>query len=554
VAAEAGAVIATARGVVIAAVIAVVLVGVVVLDGARSRGAVDRALVPGFDPARVTELVWARPGQPAIRAVRAGGWQLIAPSRAPADPDAIGEVLAALRGARWHRRGAVAGAGAVTTELTVVSGGERRVLGLGAPVAGTEQRWIVDGAHGVLVDRWVARALDRAPLALRITRPLAEVASAATIVIEGEPPARGVPGARVDLRLAGAPRRLVRPVALVLAGELAAALERALRDVEIVRLPDGPVAGPGLAITIAGQDPAAPAAISVELAGDCPGAPERVAVSGTAGDGCIERAAADAIVRAVAHLLQPPAAIVEPRPLTFEPTRIVLGDGAEVDPVASRVGGRPADPTRVAELLAALAAPAEVVPLPTTPATQQLIAADGDATTTLDLFAGGVLARRGEPVALRVASGAWALLVRPSRALREPGLWLEEPTTITGVRIDDVAYVRGAVIGSWSRLPRGAADAATLEALVGQLAAPRARGFVEPTAPTASPAGLVVAHRVTLTVTPPAGPPVERVLELGAPRAAGCPARVAGDIVVLPARICAQVASLGRPRARATGE
>ncbi len=528
--------IASLRGLAIAGAIAVVLVAVAILDGARTRGPVDRALVPGLDDARVTELIWTRAGQPAIRAVRAGAWQLVAPSRAPADPDAIAEVLAALRGARWHRRAAAAQAGAVQAEIAIVSGGDRRVLGLGAEVAGTDQRWIVMGDHGVLVDRWVVRALDRSLLSLRIARPLADAARATTIVIEGEPPSAAVPDARVDLRLTDAPRRLVRPVALALAPALAGALERALRDVEVVRLPDGAVRGPGLAITLAGADAAG--VTTVELDGDCPGAPELVAISGTAGDGCIERAAADQIVRAVIGLLQPPAAIVEPRPLAFDPTRLVLADGAELDLTALRVAGQPADPARVAELLAALAAPAEVVPRPTGPATGQLTARRADATIVLALFPGGLVARPGEPVALRPAPGAWALLVRPSPALRALGLWLEEPTTIARLAIDDLTYTRGAAIGDWSRAPSGAADAGTLEALVAALAAPRVLGFLD--------GSLTVTHRVILTVVPPAGAAVDHVLELGRPRADGCPARAGDTTVLLPASVCTQVARLAR--------
>ena len=539
--------IGSLRGLIVAAAIAGALVLAVIVDVARTPGTPDRAVWPGFAPDRVTELVWQRAGAPVVRAVRTGGWQLVAPARAPADPDAIGEVLAALRGARWHRRGPARDVRVATT-LTIVAGGERRVLGLASGDA--TQRWIVDGDHAVLVDGWVVRALDRDALALRVVRPLAEAAHAATIVIEGEPPSAGVPEARVDLRLEGTPRRLVRPVALALAADVAGTLDRAQRDVEIVRAPDGPVTGHGLAITVAGEA----GVTTVELAGDCAGAAERVAVTGTAGDGCIERAAADAVVRAVARLLEPPAAIALRQPLPFAPATLVLADGAALDVAALRVADRPADPTRVAELLAVLAAPAELVARPAGPVTQRVTARAGAAAITLELLAGRRVARAGEPIALQLAPGAWDVLVRPARALRDPALWLEEPTTITAVRVDDVRYTRGAVIGAWSRQPAGIADAAALEALVGLLAAPRARDFVDRTAPPfggaavrAPPAGdppLAVAHRVALTVTPPAGPTLERVLELGAPRATGCPARVGADIVVLPIELCAQVARL----------
>jgi hypothetical protein len=524
--------IASWRGLAIAAVIAVALAVILAIDLGRTRGAVDRALVPGFDPDRVTELVWERAGQPALRVVRAGdGWEIRPPSAAvagiPADPSAVSDVLAALRGARWHRRSAPV---PVQATLTVVAGAARHVLGIGASIAGTEQAWIVADGHGVVVDRWATRAVDRDPLALRIKAPLADIRIAQTIVIADDP--------HGPLRIDGTPRQLHAPDGFVLAADVSGELERALAAITIVRLPDGPGAAHGLDITVTGR-----AAIHLVLGGSCPGAPELVAVAGTAGDGCIERAAADGVERAVGRLHQPPASLVERRPVPFEPQRLVLADAVALDATALRVGDNRADPARVAELYAALAAPAEVAALPAGPATGRLVVTGHDGVTlTLDLFADHVLARHGEPVALRPAPGAWRLLVRPSRELRDVTLWLEEPTTITAVRIDDVSYQRGAILGDWTRQGGATggkpADARTLEALVALLAAPRALGFVDDPFP--------IVHRVTLVITPPTGAPTERVLALGPVRPAGCPARVERDAILLAAAICAQVAALAK--------
>jgi hypothetical protein len=437
----------------------------------------------------------------------------------------------------------------------VVMGAVRRVLGLGEPIAGTEQAWIVDDGRGVVVDRWAVRALDRDPLALRIKAPLADIRLAQAIAIEGEagPPA----GLRVD----GTPRQLHAPEGFLLAADLAGELERALAGVTIVRLPDGPGGAHGLSITATGGSlaPGVGAGVHLVIGGSCPGAPDLVAVSGTAGDGCIEPAAATAVEHAIGRLHQPREAIVERRPVPFEPQRIVLGDAVALDATALRVGDAPADPARVTELYAALAAPAEVAALPAAPATGHLVVTGrAGATITLDLFAEHVLARHGEPLALRPAPGAWSLLVRPSRELRDVTLWLEEPTTITTLRIDRVSYQRGAIIGDWTRLPAGAtdakpagakpadakpadarpADARILEALVGLLAAPRALGFIDDP--------IAIAHRVTLVITPPTGAPTEHVLELGAPRAAGCPVHADRDTVLLQAIVCAQVAALAK--------
>lgn len=526
--------IASWRGLAVAAAIAVALAVIVGVDVARTQGvgAIDRALVPGFDPARATELIWEGLGQPAIRAVRDGErWELRVPGAVPADTGAIGDVLAALRGARWHRQGEAPPPHAT---LTVVAGGERHVLGLAAPIAGTEQSWIVDDGRGVVVDRWVARALDRDRLALQIRRPFADVGAARSITVS-------VGSAYDDgyglLEVKGTPRRLVHPSALLLDPGVAAALDRALRDITVVRITDGPVPGRGLSISV---EYGGAASRVLELGGPCAAASNLVAVLGSTGQGCIERAARDAVRAALGRLGQPPAEIVERRPVPFEPVHVVLPDGVGLDTSPPRIGDAAADVTRVAELLAALAAPAEVVRLPAAPPIAHLTATDRTgAKIALDLFADRVLARHGEPVALRPAPGAWNLLVRPSRELRELTLWVEEPTTIIALVIDGVRYQRGQVIGAWDRRPAGPADAARVEALVAQLAAPRAIGFAD--------GPLAAAHRVTIEVTPPVGAPTRHVLELGAPRASGCPARTGGDTILLPAAICSEVVALGQP-------
>jgi hypothetical protein len=525
------------RGVAIAGAVAALLAIALVVDLGRTPARVDRALVPGFAPDRVTALVWERAGQPAVEVARTGGaWQIRARSSAPADSGAISDVLAALRGARWHRRSAPT---PVHATLTVVSGAARHAIGLGDVIAGTDQSWIVADGRGVVVDSWVARALDRDVLALRIRSPLADVRRARTIVLESAGTEPDGSPARVDLRIEGRPRRSVRPVALLLAAEPIDELERALGELAIVQLPAAPAQVRGLAISIAGAEPSASSMVTVEIGGSCPGSPQLVAVSGTAGDGCIEQLAATAIERAIARLRQPPDALVERRPIPFELQRIALADGTALELSPLRVGDHPADQARVAELLAALAAPAEVVPLPARPAAQHLVVTDRlGATTTVDLFAERVLARHGEPVALRPPPGAWSLLVRPSRELRDATLWLEEPTTITALRIDDILYQRGAVIGEWSRRPSAATRTATIEALVATLAAPHALGFIDERVATA--------HRVMITVTPPVGPVTERTVEVGPARAAGCPVRVERDAFLLPVVVCAQVAELAR--------
>jgi hypothetical protein len=549
--------IASWRGLAIVTAIAVALVIAVVVDLGRSSRVVDRALVPGFDPERVTELVWERAGQPALRVVRTGdGWEFRAGAVEPppaqesqlrADPAAIGEVLAALRGARWHRRGEPT---PVHTTLSLVASDGRRVLGIGDPLAGADQTWIVSGDRGLVVDRWVPRALDRDRLSLSIKRPLGDIRASDAIALEGqgdevagENPAglageaggkapRGFHG-RAPLRVIGRPRQLATALHLVLAADVVDQLERALAEIEIVRLLDGPSGAAGLAITAE----RGARRTSVVVGGACPGAPALVAISGPQGDGCIERAAAQTVEHAAARLQQPAGAIAERRPVPISPDHVVLSDGVALDIASRRVGGVAADPARIAELVAALAAPAEVVALPTGPAAQHLVVTGrAGVAFTLDVFAERVVARRGEPIALRPGPAAWQALVRPSRELRDAALWLEEPTMISELEIDGVRYVRGQVIGDWTRRPPGAADAHSIEALVGLLAQLRSSATTGPQ--------IAVIHRVAITVAPPAGAASQHVLELGAPRAAGCPARVGNDAVMLPAIVCVLVAAL----------
>lgn len=499
--------IASLRGVLTLAAIAFVLAIIALTD--RRPAALDHALVPGLDPSQITELVWQRDHH-ELRALRRGDtWQL---GELPADATALGDVLAALRGARWHRRGT---SQPVHATLTVVTQHGRHEIGIGGDLPGADQTWLTVGGSAVLVDRWVARALDRDALALRIRRPLADADRADHLQIDA-------------IRLARSPWRRESPAPLLLAPELVTPLLAALRDIELVRLPDSK---PGAATLTVAADTA-----RLALAGPCPGAPDLVAITGSAGDGCITRSSATALEQAAAALTQPDDLLVEKRPAPLEPTQLTLPDGAVLDVTHLRIADSPADPARVAELLAALSTPSTPVARPAQAATQTLTVTSAHGTITLDLFA-GLIARRDEPRALRPPPGAFALLTRPSRALRDPAPWLEEPTTITAIRIDDRIYQRGGTIGTWTR-DATPADAPALDALALALATPRVLAVLDtPIAPS---------HRVTLTVTPPVGAPTHHDLALGPPRASGCPARVASITLLLPLGLCHQVAALAR--------
>ncbi len=530
--------IASRVGLAVLAALAVALALLVALDHAPP--AIDHALVAGFDPDRVIELAWRRAGQPdVVLTHEPGGWSWREPAGL-ADQRRVGEVLAALRGARWHRRGARDRAGAVGTTLQVTSRDQTITFTIASPVAGTEQVWLLVGDQALLVDAWVTRALDPAPLELRDTAPLAGAASAALIWLDP----RRLDG--VQRHLEGTPRRLVvteMPISKTTPPEhtmwprpeLVAALERALAALVVVDLPPGPDGHGDRGVALVAHDHTV---TSIEVDGACAGHPTEVRIDGPGGRGCVTAAAWQA-ARAAMAAFDDPETFLDRRPLPVSPSRLVLPDGSvlELAGVPQLVIGPSRgdiDPTALTELLAALTAPAELVALPGGHAggtqARSIIVTSSGVELSLDLFAPDTIVRRGEPRGLRVGAGVWQLLLRPGTAYRTRVLWREEPTTITTITIDGIAWQRGAVIGEWQRAHEVAPAqvAAKLEALVGQLAAPEA---------IADGAHFAAVHRVTLTVTAP-GTPATHALDLGAPTAAGCPVHTDRDLI-LPAAACA---------------
>jgi len=534
--AEGGGMIASRLGVAIAAGLALVLAIVLAIDLGRTPEPSARALVPGFDAAQVTALAWARDGEPAIRIERVPGsgsatWRWTAPITAPADASTVEATLAALRGARWHRRERAGSAGIARATLTITRGSATTRIDVGAPLEGSAQTWVVLDGRALLVDDWVARALAPAPLALRVARPFADAASARAIELVREAP----PLAR---RLEGFPRRLAGPAGFVLAPEVATDVHRALAGLALTGLPAAAVEGASrLAIAL---EPATGPRVTIDVRErGC--TPPDVAISGSLGDGCAGIDQVAAIERALADLARPATELVDRRALPFEPASLVLPDGAVLD-LAGRpkLGDAPADPALVSELVLALATPVtQVVESASTIAPLGTITAADRAGTTLvlELLPGERIRRRGEPVALVPGPGAWAILRRPSTALRDPTLWREEPTTIRTISIDRTTYTRGAVVGEWTRSGPGRDDPAAVTELAANLALGRARPL---------PATPRVRHRVTFEVAPPTGAPVTRTLELGARRGAGCEAIVDGTPVLFEPELCDLVARLAR--------
>jgi hypothetical protein len=475
---------------------------------------VGRGLAGSLDLERVSAIRWERPDQPAIDIVKTGGgwtWGGI-----PASRRAVDDALASLR-ASWHRRAPARQAGTVHATIRVTAGATTRSLGIGEPLAGGDQVWLVDDDHALLVDAWVARALDLAPLDLRIRHPFADVESAPSIVITV---------AGHDLHVEGHPRRLAKPGPWLLDPARARVLEAAIAELELVDTKSG-CTGCDTTIQVGG--------IALSGGGRCASV-AGIAVRGTLGDGCVTTAAWQAVLAAVDAIAKPASAELRPIPVDGV-DKITLPDGGIVDlakrpTVIDGNDSRDADPDRVIELLAMLAAPGAQLPTTGEPAKRSLSAhTRGGASYTLDLFDGGRVARRGEPFALQISPGAWATITRPSLAYRDDKVWLEEPTTVHTLAVDDVTYTRGAVLGEWTRAPAGAVDAAAIDVAVIALSTLRA--------PAAKlPADFAPTKKLVLTLGAPASG--SHRLELGT----GCLARADGAGIQLSAELCAKLRAL----------
>ena len=548
--------IADLRALVVLAVIALALVAAVALDPGRP-AADDRAVLPGFDPARVRALTWrGEGGALALTRDPSGAWHVAGdPTQGLVDAHAVDDVLAGLRGARWHRRAtrALQVRRSLTIELAPGEPGSPHRIDVGERLAGTAQAWIAVDGQARLVDGWLADLLDPAPLAFRDRTPLAGAATASAITIRGPHD--------LALELHGPPWR---DRAGLIAPALGDALVAALSGLELVALGSGPAIGPAdYTISLAGAaggpgtgpsapgGPGASAAMpAVELGGACPGAPALVAVHTASGPAaCIAAAAWSDAVAAIAALARPPADVIDRRPAGFALDHIGL-PGATLAlvrrPMLALDGGepRPADPERAAELVAALGEAGEPTAVPAgAPAfTISLAPVRGDAIA-LDVF-GDVVHRRGEALALRISPASRAVLGRAAATLADAERWSEDPSTIRELVLDGVRYRRGAVLGEWTRTPArdGSGAGPTEAALVDAVAA--AAASVKAPARAGSSALGATAHHLAITFAPPVGPVVTHELDLGTPAAGGCAATLGGERVTVSLALCTAVAAL----------
>ncbi|MGE5182850.1 MAG: hypothetical protein ACM31C_12335 [Acidobacteriota bacterium] len=495
-AAEEGVVIASRAGLVVLAVLALALAVAVALGSGGHRG-VDRRLAPGVDVDQLTEIDVGGAWQGKLTRGE-HGWLR---DGAPIAPDAIDALLAAVRGGHWHRRADRAIAGTPRATVTLVAGIHRVELAVGGALEGSGQTWLVRGDDALLVDDWIAHALAPGELELADRHPLAGLAGASRVAI----------GERVEL----AGHHMDRPLPMWIAPALVDALDAAATQIELV--------APAPHVVLRGHAPPKLAWGDdwADDAGPCDAAGARVVVVTSRGEGCVEAARWHAVLAAIAAFDRPPGALLDPHPLAAAPLHLVLADGAKLDrDKRPQVDGKDADPDRVDELVAALTQPAQVVAVPTTPPTATITA---DAIT-LDVYGRDkVLARRGEPFALRPKKDAWETITRPGSGYADSTRWLEEPTTISTITIDGKRHQRGATLGAWT----AARDPALLEALATALGTVRAPDGPNPAR---------IRHRIQLTITAPTGTSSHTV-ELGD----HCAALVDHAPVVLPLATCTAV-------------
>jgi hypothetical protein len=500
-------VIATTRGLAVLAAIAVGLLALSLISGPSGVPPRSQLLVPDFDETKVTDIVisWGHGG---ARLQRVGnGWRV--DGTAAADESTIDAIFTALRAARWHRRtdGENVDMARHPHVLPGIEVGDL-VLAIGPQVPGLDQTWIFRGGDAYLVDSWVASALVPPSMALRARHPL-DCAAASVLTATTS---------SGSLRIEGA--QLIEPQRMWLDELWLRRLFDACARIEIASLDGSRDGTAGLHIVADGSE--------LRHTGRCQD--QRLAyIEARIGNGCVS---ADDL-RALTDALAAPAPDL--RPLPIDPVKLTLQDGVVIDVAANRVGGADADRERIREVIAALMMRGTARLKPATKPTGTIIAVDRAGTEVVLELHDRAIARRGEPNAIAIDAAAWATITRPSATLRDPVRWREDATNVTSFTLDKIRYDRGAVIGEWTRAPAGTLDPALADALVDSVATLRA--------PDAPPP-VTIAHRLRITIRPPAGAPITHSIELAAPSEQGCAGRVDGAPALFPLPLCTAVAAL----------
>lgn len=442
-------------------------------------------LWPG-SPDALRELRWQRAGAPdVVLARRDGQWQVLAPAPGPVAAGRVEELLSALAGARWHRRGAATLAGPLGARLWL--DGEALALG---QVLG-EQQWVLWRERAWLVDRWVARLLE-SPEPLRDRALFPDALRAPVLELHGE-------GPWGELVVQGATevsprRRRLEPTRVRALRAQLAALE-----VDPARRPAA--LGPARwSVRLAGGPDGE---VTLQGGGACLGSPPATAAaSSRLGQVCVDDEALRALASAIAGAAA--AESLELRPLAAAASEVVrlrvaapgaapslslVRDGgrwrAEVvdgQPVPAELAAQVAvDAQAVARVLEELAEPWQAADVGAAPPLVELVAGHADGSEVALVWGrlgGGVWARRGqEPQALVRPAGLDLRLPGWLDQLLDRTLWRIEPRAVQALVIDGARARRGAVLGEWidaTGAPLPEAGAVVLEALLDELAAPRA--------------------------------------------------------------------------------
>ena len=459
--------IASWRGILVLAVLAVALAALLVVDVTHTHAAVDRRLVH-VDTSKVRRLAWAD-----LVATRTGTtWKV---GSDVLDRAAIQDVLRTLEAATWHRRGGTPGTIHATLDV------DKTHIGIGDPLPGSSQTWLVVDGTPLLVDTWVARALVPGALALHVQHPFAGAGGSDQITV-GQTQLRGRPRTLPDGRIAD--------VAAV------AALERALAEVEVIGLGDAQGGGTMTPVLVAD--------VVASVGGSCDASGSTVAVWGTVGSECIPNAAWARVVEAARA-----ANAVERRPVTAVPRKLQFIGGDDGTPLF-------AHDAATAPLVHALVTPGTPVGA-VKPGTKQLATLLVDADV-IDVLPDDLVLRRLDGEVIRIAHADWLALQQPASAYADPTRWSEDPSAVTEITVDKTTYRRGAVLGEWTP------PAKDLEPLAAALAHVQARdGAAAP-----------IAHTISVTLAPPVGPQATHSLELGA----RCAGRIDGNPVVFEPATC----------------
>jgi hypothetical protein len=556
------------------------LLGMAWVLGLGGRAPVPAPQLWKLQPARVQTLRWQRDGRDELVVRRDGaGWQATtgtAPSAAPVRAGVVEDLLDIAAAARWHRQAPAAAAGLVTRRLLV----DDVAIGLGERLG--EQRWLLVGGRALLVDGWVARALELDPQQVLDRAALPDAARSPVLEIHGA----AAPWHASELVLQG--QGMVSPARRRLDPDLVRTLRERLSALRIEASTATPSVDPvddsRWSVRIAGG-PRGEATLSGGGACEGSATPRTRVASSRLGSGCVEDVALREVAELIDRAVSPRGA--DARPLAATADEVVewsvasaASSGAPDSVRVTRDGGHwqaqreragvttpfAVEPAAIDQVLAELATPWPVIGWEAGPrsALARLTARHRDGSSISLSISRSIsrsaatssspsrrAVRDGETLALAVPPGLELTPALLATSLAARTLWRFEPTSIARVQLGALTLRRGAVLGEWldaqgRPLPAAsAARAAALDELLRSLGSLRAR--------SRQPHGAALRRRISLWLdedparTAPSSAPASasHVLELApAARNGECLGRADGIEARFEPDLCAQAAAL----------